>query len=106
MSSEIETLRDRTSTGAYLILFGAKWAPPSLALDKELRKSDLEGAKYAYIDVEEHSAYADFHNVVTIPTIISLYQGRELERKLGALSLTDAISMARVVYGYSLKHNG
>lgn len=104
MSKDITTLRELTANGPCLVIFGAKWAPPSVALDKIWRKSPLLDLNYLFVDVEESSAYADFHNVVTIPTVLTLYNGRELDRKIGALTYAEVLSMGRVAQSYDLKH--
>lgn len=101
--SELEALRSKTAEGPWLLLFGAKWAPPSLILDKAVRDTLPEGLSYLFLDVESEGPYADLHNVVTIPTIITLVTGRELDRRVGAVSASEMISMARTALNYSNK---
>lgn len=101
--SELEALRRETSEGTFLVLFGAKWAPPTLLLDKNIKNLLPAEVSYLFVDVEAEGPYADLHNVVTIPTIITLVAGRELDRRTGAVSISETVSMARVALNYSNK---
>lgn len=69
-----------------IIKFEASWCNQCKALDKILEKADFEIKHY---DVDEYEDLADKHNIVNLPTMILLEDGKEVTRFNGIKPLNE-----------------
>lgn len=71
-----------------LIDFYADWCGPCKIMEPifEQVKKDYEGkVEFKKVDVEEDSASAAKYGIMSIPTFVIEHEGKEVDRKLGAM---------------------
>lgn len=81
--------------GTYLVGFGASWCGPWSLLQATLDELESEGFKVKRIDADKHAYLADRKAIVSLPTFIVFKDGREVKRKIGALSPAELKGMIR-----------
>jgi len=72
-----------------LVEFWASWCPPCKAMEPlmEKLKKEFDGtAKVSKINVDQNRVSANNHDVSGIPTFMTFREGKEIERRVGALS--------------------
>ena len=72
-----------------LLYFSAGWCPPCQQMKPvfEELKEDFEGrVEFRKIDVDNEEGKAAKFKVLSIPTFVILKDGKEVDRKVGALS--------------------
>ena len=65
----------------------AEWCGPCRMLGPifEELSGEMEGVKFAKVDITSSKALADKFGVMSIPTIILLKDGKEVDRMMGAV---------------------
>ncbi len=72
-----------------LVEFWASWCPPCKMMEPLMKKLTLEldgDVKICKINVDQNKLSAGEYEVRGVPTFISFFGGKEVERKIGALS--------------------
>ena len=86
----------QVGTGLVAVKFWATWCGPCKRLDPALQKMEEEfGSKMKFlsIEIEQIPSIAQKHRIRTLPTILLLKNGREINRITG-LVLTEALRKA------------
>ena len=71
--------------GIVLVDFGAEWCGPCRMLGPvfEELSGEIEGVKFAKVDISENEGLAQQFGVMSIPTIVLLKDGKEEDRMMG-----------------------
>lgn len=88
-AQQIQAVFAEADAEAVLIGFGASWCGPWRLLGPVLDEIEAKGSKVIRVDVDQEPGLADQHVVVTLPTFITVAEGKETRRWLGAVSQTE-----------------
>jgi len=72
-----------------LLDFSAEWCPPCKMIEPvfaELEKEFADRVEFRKIDIDKERGEAEKFKVMSIPTLVILKDGQEVDRKVGALS--------------------
>jgi thioredoxin 1 len=76
-----------------MVKFGAPWCGPCKSMEPILETISQERTDVKIVDVniedEENDGLAQSFNVRGVPTMIIFHSGKEIDRRVGAGSLTD-----------------
>ena len=78
-----------------VIYFGASWCPPCKQVKPFIKELKQENKEIHEIDVEENSLMAEYFQVVNVPTFVSVKNGKEYDRRLGAIPKKDIENMLK-----------
>lgn len=79
-----------------LLEFGATWCPPCRQVKPVIQElsTELQGrAHIVQIDVDERPDYAGRNGVSSIPCFVAMRDGKEIARKVGAISKAEMKQM-------------
>ena len=85
-----------TSKGNWAIDFWAEWCGPCKIMSPEFNKAaqELDGkVKFGKIDVDKEFELAQRFDVMSIPAIIIMKNGREVDRSVGAINKASIVSL-------------
>ena len=75
--------------------FTGKWCSTCIVLDKILESEVIpkykDRVKFVKIDIEEKENLAEQHEILSVPTLILLKDGKEVWRKSGSISKDEVI---------------
>lgn len=80
-----------------ILAFGAKWCGPWGLLQPTLDSIIEGGIDLRKIDVDEYTGQSTRYAVVSLPTFIALRKGREVRRRLGAVSPKDLWDLTKAL---------
>ena len=69
-----------------IVRFTAPWCAPCKALAKSLEGVDL-GVEMEVVDIEESPDMAKLVGIRSVPTMVYLRDGEEIDRRVGAMSV-------------------
>ena len=100
MSNNIKYLDDtnfqnETATGVTLVDFYADWCGPCrmIAPIVEELSNEMEGVKIAKVDIEKAQGVTASFGVTSIPTILIIKDGKEVQRVVGLKGKDDLKEM-------------
>lgn len=79
-----------------LVLFGAEWCAPCKRLKPILDQAVpllADKVSIRYVDCDESYSLTKEENIRGLPTLVLYDKGNEVQRKIGALSLKDVLSL-------------
>jgi thioredoxin 1 len=82
-----EDFKEMTSKGKVVVDFYAEWCGPCQMMKPIFEKvgAELKGINFFKVNVDECAETSSFYGVRSIPTIIFMKDGKEVERVLGVL---------------------
>jgi len=78
------------STGICAVKFGASWCAPCKSLEPKIEKMEEEfpNIKFYSVNVEDDPGMAKKYQIRSLPTVILLMDGKEVNRVIGASLIT------------------
>jgi thioredoxin 1 len=89
-----EDFDEKISKGNWVIDFWAEWCGPCKMMAPEFEKAahEMKGKiKFGKINIEEQSELAQRFEVMSIPSLIMIKNGAEVDRTIGALQKKNII---------------
>lgn len=89
-----ENFDEMTSKGNWAIDFWAEWCGPCKMMAPEFDKAALElkdKVRFGKVNVDEQTDIAQKFEVMSIPSMVLLKNGKEADRTVGALEKSDII---------------
>lgn len=86
----------KSSSIPVLVLFGAEWCAPCKKLKPILEQVVpllADKVSIRYVDCDESYSLTKEEDVRGLPTLVLYDKGNEVQRKIGALSLKDVLSL-------------
>lgn len=86
-----------TKKGNWIIDFWAEWCGPCQMMVPEFEKAaqEMKGkVNFAKVNVDEESELAQRFDVMSIPSMILLKNGKEVDRTIGALQKAEIIHIS------------
>jgi len=83
-----DTFKDETAAGVVVVDFWAEWCGPCkrlIPIFEEL-SGEMEAVKFFKINVDTEQELATEYGVMSIPTLIFMKDGKEVDRSVGALN--------------------
>jgi thioredoxin 1 len=74
--------------GMVAVKFSATWCGPCKALEPlfEKMKGEFANVDFQTIDVDDHSSLAKEYKILSVPTVICLRDGQEIDRLVGKVN--------------------
>ena len=94
---DIKNFDEQTKKGNWIIDFWAEWCGPCKMMLPEFEKAaqEMKGkVKFGKINVDEVYDLAQRFEVMSIPTMILLKNGKEVDRTIGALQKSEIINIS------------
>ena len=79
-----------------VVQFSASWSGPCKALTKQIESAQdkLKDITIVKVDIDEEVNLAKGLGIKSVPTMILFSFGKEIDRKVGGISIDDIISFA------------
>ena len=92
-----ENFEEETKNGLVLVDFFATWCGPCKILGPILEdaQKDLENVKVFKVDVDECEKTAKNFGVMSIPTLVVLKDGEEIDRHVGLLNRDSLVEWVK-----------
>ena len=76
-----------------VIKFYADWCPPCKAMEPEFEKIKIiyQHITFEEVDYDQDKATIDAYNVQSIPAVVKIKNGKEVDRKMGYMSRNDLV---------------
>jgi thioredoxin 1 len=93
-----ENFEEKTSKGKWIVDFWAEWCGPCKMMGPEFDKAaqELKGkVQFGKVDVDSQTEIAQRFEVMSIPALVLMKNGQEVDRLIGAMpkqSIVDAIN--------------
>jgi thioredoxin 1 len=103
IEANAETIKEQVGSGAPVVIdFWAEWCGPCKRLTPvldEVASSIGAAVKFLKVNVDNEQEVAAEYQVMSIPTLIFIKGGEELERTVGALNKDTLIEKIKMVFG-------
>ncbi|QEK37977.1 thioredoxin [Candidatus Cytomitobacter indipagum] len=83
---------NKLESGLCVLDFWAQWCGPCLNFSpifEQVAKESNDGVSFCKINIDEMSSISQNYNVRSIPTLVILKDGKEIDRKTGSMSAED-----------------
>lgn len=97
MSNTEESPFEGIEEANVILAFGAKWCGPWGLLQPTLDEIIKSGVDLRKVDVDAYPALSTRYAVVSLPTFIALRKGKEVRRRLGAVSPKDLWDLSKAL---------
>ena len=101
IEGNLENFAELTGAGRVLVDFNAEWCGPCQALAPILEEAVEEipeetGVKVVSVNIDENPELAEKFEVMSIPCLVVLEDGKEVERMVGLVSKRKILKMVGV----------
>ena len=90
-----KNFKEKTAKGVVLVDFFANWCGPCRMMAPILEElsSEIEGASFYKVDVDEDEKLARSFGILSIPTMILFVDGKKVDKHIGLMSKSDLKDM-------------